>query len=52
VKDKAKLIFQVETLTKNQEELNEQIRELHSELEQERSKSHAAVNECRRLMQV
>lgn len=52
VKDKAKIIFQVETLTKFQEDLQEQIQVLHSQLEQERSKSHAAINEQRRLMEV
>ncbi|OXA62024.1 G kinase-anchoring protein 1 [Folsomia candida] len=51
LKDKAKIIFQVETLTKFQEDLQEQIQVLHSQLEQERSKSHAAINEQRRLME-
>jgi hypothetical protein len=52
VKDKAKLIFQVENLTKIQEDLQQQVKELHSQLEQEKSKSKIELNEHRRLLEI
>jgi len=52
VKDKAKLLYQVENLSKLNADLNENIKILHSELEQERSKCHAALSEYRKLLEV
>ena len=52
MKDKAKLLYEVESLNKLNEDLNEEVRALQVQLEQERSKSHAAMTECRKLIEV
>ncbi|ODN05015.1 G kinase-anchoring protein 1 [Orchesella cincta] len=51
VKDTAKLIYELENLTKMNSDLNEELRQLHSQLEQEKSRSGAAMLELRRLLE-
>ncbi|CAL8131436.1 unnamed protein product [Orchesella dallaii] len=51
IKDTAKLIYELENLTKMNNDLNEEMRELHSQLEQEKSRSGAAMLELRRLLE-
>lgn len=49
LKDKATLVNELEKVTKLNHDLNENIQELHILLEQEKSKSHAAQTELRKL---
>lgn len=52
MKDKAKLIYDLENMTKANNDLQEQLRQVHSQLEQEKSRSSAAMLELRRLLEV
>ena len=49
MKDVVFLSAQVEKLTQMNQQLTEEISSLHSQLEQERSRSHVALLELRRL---
>ncbi len=52
VKDKAKLIYELDKMTKANSDLHEELRTVHSQLEQEKSRSGAAMLELRRLLEV
>lgn len=52
MKDKAKLLFELDNLTKTNSELREELLQVHSQLEQEKSRSSAALLELRRMLEV
>ena len=52
VKEKVGLIRDLENMTKVNEDLTQEVRAVYSELEQEKSRSHAAITELRKILEV
>jgi len=52
VKDKAKLFYELETVSKLNADLTDQVKSLHSQLEQEKSRYNGLLADYRRLSEV